>query len=521
MITRILIIIIGTLSTLAVSGQYQNVLIGNSYFPNEPSVMISPKDPDIIVAGANTDICYYSADGGLSWQENYLSSPFGVWGDPCIIADTAGDFYYFHLANVPGGTWIDRIVCQKSTDHGATWSDGTFMGLNGTRAQDKEWAVVDPTMNYIYVTWTQFDNYGSSNPADSSLIMFSRSTDGGQTWSDAIRISREGGDCIDSDNTVEGAVPAVGPNGEIYVSWAGPQGLVFTKSLDQGLNWPADNLVITPIPGGWDYAIPGVYRSNGLPVTCCDLSNSPYRGNIYINWSDQRNGTEDTDIFFIRSSDGGATWSEPLRVNDDDPGRQQFFTWMAVDQANGDIWMVFYDRREHEDDKTDVYVAVSHNGGDSFTNFKVSESPFLPKSSVFFGDYTNIWASNGIVRPIWLRMDSPVLEMGIYTAIIDSLMTGITPGVKVPPHFSLDQNYPNPVTRVTNFSYKIHSPSTVTLKVFDIFGNEVAVPVDNRFLTPGKYIEQFNVDKAELAPGFYYYSLVSREQSVRKKMIVE
>ncbi len=483
--------------------------------------MISPKNPDIMVAGANIDIVYYSDDGGLTWQEDHLDSPYGVWGDPCIIADTAGDFYYFHLSNPSNGNWIDRIVCQKSTDGGHTWSDGTYMGLNGAKAQDKEWAVVDPSNNNIYVTWSQFDNYGSSNPGDSSVILFSRSTDGGQTWSEAVRICKEGGDCLDSDNTVEGAVPAVGPNGEIFVSWAGPEGLIFTKSMDQGLTWPVDNTFVTAIPDGWDYAIPGIYRANGLPVTCCDLSQGPYRGNIYINWSDQRNGPDDTDIFFIKSSDGGATWSEPLRVNDDDPGHQQFFTWTTIDQSNGDIWIIFYDRREYTDKQTDVFVAVSHDGGASFTNLKVSETPFIPIASAFFGDYTNIWASNGIVRPIWLSMDIPGPQMSIYTAIIDSVMTGISPGRKIPASISLDQNYPNPARGMTNFSFKVHSPTEVTLKVFDVFGNVVAIPVNHSFRSPGKYIEPFDVDRAGLTPGFYYYSLLTRDQSVRRKMIVE
>ncbi|MBK7266279.1 MAG: hypothetical protein IPI12_08095 [Ignavibacteriales bacterium] len=43
----------------------------------------------------------------------------------------------------------------------------------------------------------------------------------------AIKISDKSGDCVDEDNTVEGAVPAVGPNGEVYVSWTGPYGLLF------------------------------------------------------------------------------------------------------------------------------------------------------------------------------------------------------------------------------------------------------------------------------------------------------
>ena len=61
--------------------------------------------------------------------------------------------------------------------------------------------------------------------------------DFGETWSAPLRLSQVAGDCIDDDNTVEGAVPAVGPNGEIYVSWAGPVGIVFDKSTDGGKTW--------------------------------------------------------------------------------------------------------------------------------------------------------------------------------------------------------------------------------------------------------------------------------------------
>ncbi len=161
----------------------------------------------------------------------------------------------------------------------------------------------------IYMTWTEFDDYGSSNPNDSSRIRFSRSTDRGLNWTNAITISDVSGDCIDEDNTVEGAVPCVGPNGELYVSWAGPLGLMFDKSTDAGNTWGTDTFV-SDIPGGWDYSVTGIYRANGLPITACDTSQSPYRGNIYINWSDQRNGTGNTDIFLSKSTDGGNTWSD-------------------------------------------------------------------------------------------------------------------------------------------------------------------------------------------------------------------
>ncbi len=352
------------LFAVSLYAQHTNVKIaeGTSSL-SEPSIYIDPNNTDHLVAGAILDKHYVSYDGGFSWNTGSLNSSYGVWGDPCLIIDGNGDYYYFHLSNPSNGSWIDRIVCQKSEDDGVSWSNGTYMGLNGTKAQDKQWAVVDYTNNHIYVTWTQFDDYGSPSPEDFSNIHFSKSTDGGETWTDALRINEISGDCIDEGNTTEGAVPAVGPNGEIYVSWAGPEGLVFDKSFDEGETWlDADIFVSDIAEPGWAYNIPGISRCNGLPITCCNLSETQYNGDIYINWTDQLNGQDDTDVWFVKSSDGGETWTERTRVNDDPPGKQQFFTWMTVDQITGYIWFVFYDRRNYEDNNTDVYMAVSTDG---------------------------------------------------------------------------------------------------------------------------------------------------------------
>ncbi len=499
--------------------QYPNIVVGTANAPNEPSICINPKNPQQMVAGSNTSNYYYSSDAGLTWTAGVLTSSYGVWGDPVVITDTAGNFCFFHLSVPSWPEWLDRIVCQKSSDGGQTWNDGSFMGLNGSKDQDKEWAVTNPANNHIYTCWTQFDLYNSSVPTDSSNIMFSRSTNGGASWSTAVRINRKAGDCLDMDNTVEGAVPAVGPNGEIYVSWAGPLGLVFTKSTDGGTTWPGDNLVICDIPGGWDFGLPGIYRANGLPITCCDLSNGPYRGTVYINWSDQRNGEGDTDTWIVKSTDGGVTWTSPKRVNDDPPGRQQFFTWMTIDQSNGYIYTVFYDRRNHSDNLTDVYMAVSRDGGETFTNFKVSESPFNPDASIFFGDYTNVAAHNDIVRPIWTRLHNGSLS--VVTALVDSIFTGITPEKVLEAPISLEQNYPNPVEDITYFSYKIHEPTVVSLKVYDIYGHAVATIISDLTVSSGKHIEHFSRRDFGLSAGFYFITLTSKEWAVRRKMVVE
>jgi len=498
------------------NAQFLNVRMSNYGGFNEPGIFINPKNTLEIMAGTNLNNYFYSEDGGLTWEHGILTEPnYGVWGDPVIIADTLGDFYFFHLSNPVSGNWIDRIVCQKFDKISRTWGPGTFMGLNGTKAQDKEWAIVDRTNNNIYVTWTQFDDYGSSSPLCESNIMFSKSIDAGQTWSTAIRINEVAGNCIDSDDTTEGAVPAVGPNGEIYVSWAGPAGIVFDRSLDQGETWLEEDIFVTAHPGGWDISIPGIFRSNGMPVTKCDLSGGPNHGTIYINYADQSNGSNDTDIWLVKSTDGGDTWTEPKRVNDDPPGKHQFFTWMDVDQVTGHLYFVFYDRRNYVDNKTDVYLAISQDGGETFENILISESPFTPTPNVFFGDYNNIAAYNNMVRPVWTRMDNS--NNSIWTAIVD-INVGI-PEKELRP-FSLEQNYPNPFLQTTTFSYKLSEPGIIQLAVYDQFGRNVATLQHNTFKERGSYRVTFDAEKYKLPPGVYYINLKSDKLTLNRKMVV-
>ncbi|MGB3343355.1 MAG: T9SS type A sorting domain-containing protein [Aequorivita sp.] len=496
----------------------QNVMISTTNNPNEPSIIMNPLNTDLLVAGANLNNVYNSSDGGLTWNKQTMTSSYGVWGDPTFDVDVDGNFYYFHLSNPSSGNWIDRIVCQKSTNNGNAWSDGTYIGLNGDKAQDKQWSVVDRNNNNIYVTWTQFDVYGSSNPNHKSIIRFSKSTDGGQSWSEPKKINIVDGNCIDSSDTVEGAVPAVGPNGEIYVAWAGPNGLVFNKSLDQGETWLNQEIQIDPMSTGWDFDIPGISRANGMPITKCDISGGPNHGTIYVNWSDQRNGTNDTDIWFSKSTDGGETWSSPARVNDDPPGKQQFFTWMDIDQTNGNLFFVFYDRREYTDNKTDVYMAYSLDGGNTFVNKRISESPFTPNSGIFFGDYSNIVAHNNIVRPIWTRLQGSQL----------SIWTDVTPFEILSTENGATQRmdnvvqYPNPASNISYVSFKLHQESKVSIGLYDAQGKKVYTVWENETKGYGKYIVPINLNEIHLANGNYFCKLsVDGDSKILKMIVIE
>jgi Neuraminidase (sialidase) len=217
---------------------------------------------------------------------------------------------------------------------------------------------------------------------------------------------------------VEGATPALGINGEIYVTWSGPKGLMFQVSKDDGNTWLEEERKIIDHVGGWSIDIPGIYRANGLPFLVSDLSSGPNRGNLYLNWCDQRKGENDTDVWLKISKDGGETWSADIRVNQDDSQTQQFFTHFTVDQSSGDLHFVFYDRSPFKEKSVQTNVAwvQSKDGGQTFKQETISTSPFVPTPAIFFGDYLNIAAVNGVVRPIWPRMDEG--KITLWTALI-------------------------------------------------------------------------------------------------------
>lgn len=388
-----------------------------SYAQVEPSIAINPNNTAELIAGSVMNDYYYSIDGGYTWTSKIIESKYEVGGDPVLHIDQKGRYYYVHLSNPKNGFRLDRIVCQYTdTINGIDWIDVATEPV-GRKAQDKPWIAECPKTGNLYLTWTQFDAYNSDVPEDSSIIVFSKSTNRGETWSKPKRISKHAGDCLDGNNTVEGAVPAVNTEGVIYVTWTGPHGIRVNKSEDFGETWLIEELKVAPHPGGWSFDVPGIYRTNGLPISKVDCSGGPNDGRIYVNWSDQRNGVDDTDIWLTYSDDDGITWEPAIRVNQDKAGKHQFFTWMDIDQTTGLLYFVYYDRRNYSDKQTDVYFAYSKDGGKSFKEKGLNKKPFTPNPELFFGDYINIAAHNGTVRPIWCEMHED--EIKLYTSLIE------------------------------------------------------------------------------------------------------
>ena len=430
-----------SLTSLAQTHRVIQVTEKDAINPSEVSIAINPKNPDNIVGvslqygkpgqARVSNARYVTNDGGKTWTTIYASNERNLpQGDDSIAFSSEGIAYHCYMSfdgirvkrppRAFSGIWV-----SASRDGGKGWTAPVPVIDHANSVMpfgDKPYIVPDnvfgsPYKNNIYLAWTRFAVYGSKDPLHRSHIFFASSSDGGKTFAPPFEVSDTTGDCEDGDNTMEGAIAAAGVKGEVYLVWAGPKGLYFDKSLDGGATFGNDK-IIASMPGGWDIDIPGIGRANGMPVTKVDTSNSPHRGTIYVNWVDARNS--DHDVFLMASRDGGVTWSEAVRVNDDKlkNGKDQFFTWMAIDPVDGSVNIVFYDRRDLDGAKTGVTLARSIDGGKTFVNHKINLAPFECNNGVFFGDYNGIDAYGGRVVPIFTHFINK-RDLAVSVAIFD------------------------------------------------------------------------------------------------------
>jgi hypothetical protein len=249
----------------------------------------------------------------------------------------------------------------------------------------------------VYLVWSDDQYTGCPQVFSSNFvtrhIMFSRSTDGGVGWSTPITL---GTGCL------EAAIPAVGPDGSVYVSWfdcnirGGDRELV-RKSTDGGVTFSSavaagSGLMRCPDP------LPGAhFRLSGeaAPTIATDPTGA---ARVYVAWS-SCTPTSQADVFLSRSTDGGATWSFPLRVNDDGTSnlRDQFFPAITVDDQGVVRAMWGDDRLDTANPggrNYDVFAAASTDHGASFgTNVRVttqSSNPDIDNGGTFIGDYWGI-----------------------------------------------------------------------------------------------------------------------------------
>ena len=97
------------------------------------------------------------------------------------------------------------------------------------------------------------------------------------------------------------------------------------------------------------------------------------------------------------------------------------------------------------------------------------------------------------------------------------ISTSVDDAKGVPTGFALQQNYPNPFNSSTKIKFSIPSVGRVSLKVYNILGSVVEDLVD-KTMAPGTY--QVDFSAAKLPSGVFFYSLVSNEFRITKKLIL-
>jgi hypothetical protein len=152
-----------------------------------------------------------------------------------------------------------------------------------------------------------------------------------------------------------------------------------------------------------------------------DNSPSRYNRSLFLVWADQKNGEADPDVWFARSVNYGDNWATPVRVNDDEKGNLQFAPAMTVDQSDGNIYIAYFDRRDHDDDQTDLFLAYSKDNGVSFTNAKVSSNAFALAVSEE-GSSISVDAHKGMITVVWNSLNEGKQSLHAVTIKKDELI---------------------------------------------------------------------------------------------------
>jgi hypothetical protein len=405
---------------------------------NGPTIVVGFNDTGGFTGALGSSLTGYafSQDGGTNFTDAGVLAPAGTGlnlGDPALDVDQAGTFYFATLAQDAIGNSFIGVAKSTSTSPSVTFGAPVLIsGLDPGGFQDKGLIAVDatggPNDGNVYVVWTEFTT--SLPPA---RILFTRSTDGGSTFQTPTQISTTG-------TLVSGAMPAIGPNGALHVAWLDRSNTVTGKiqvrrSNDGGNSWSAEVTAATltrlrstaATAACARPALNGSIRVNEFPSMDVDLNT----GDIYITYAGDPDGSQASgdgaDVFVVRSTNGGSTWSAPVAVNKapaaiaepDGSQNDNFFPSLSVDDG-GEISVFFYDRRNDPSNLAiDVYLATSSDGGSTWTNERITASSFgVPllnpnfdpiAAPCYMGDYNYAipdvagvymtWGDNRLVTP--------------------------------------------------------------------------------------------------------------------------
>jgi hypothetical protein len=139
----------------------------------------------------------------------------------------------------------------------------------------------------------------------------------------------------------------------------------------------------------------------------------------------------------------------------------------------------------------------------------------------YWNNQINQWStiSNVVINQSANTITFSNNQIASYYILTSDNVTAVEENAAVPTGYSLGQNYPNPFNPSTNISYQIPVGSHVSLKVFDILGNEVATLVDE-FKSAGSYNTQFSIHNSQLSSGVYIYQINAGSFMATKKFVL-
>jgi hypothetical protein len=431
-------------------------------------VIQNPSGPGLIVDRVQLSGFAASSDGGQTWTNGFLPGSSGTtstFGDPSVGVDRHGTFYYANLAadSLGRGT----IQVNSSTDGGFNWTEGAIVQVDSD--SDKEWLAVGPdpgnkSRDNVYVTWTSFQ-------ATACELRFGRSTDGGATWTaKTIYVPTTDPNPTHPTNCLQFSNPVVDQiTGTLYVPFlhfsnADQDFIQMLISGDAGdtfhfatFNVPgAPDATVLPVtqPGeltecsGFNFRLtvhgplnsgPGLF---GLPryVNASRMTLQPAaaarNGVVYIAWSNSSSlvygSPAGSNVWFVRSNDGGQSWFGPVQVNPSVGDLHHVLPSLAIDQDPNDVHISYY--TQHTDSSIDLDMANSHDRGNTFPSdrtLRVTQTSFhlpptnIPLSGANFpatnydrqiaqcyalGEYQGVTTSNGSVYVGWGDMRNTLTE---------------------------------------------------------------------------------------------------------------
>lgn len=412
------------------------------------SLLFGPGGISFSGAGASTDYGNSFTDVGYinpgSNPNNFLA------GDPVVNCTTASTFYYSQIGDssefINGVlTPTSTVMISKSTNGGFTWDNPVpAVSKNAIyEATDKDWSTIDPNNpKDIYVSYTDFDLRGFYFPdqpcpnLERIAIEIVHSTDGGFTWSAPTTVAQV---CDTTGNFVQGSQIVVDSRHNVYVEWeefpngfGTPRIFRIRKSTDHAVSFGPASTIDIGFGDGDGFYLQGVFRSWLTGNLAVDRSGTATDGYLYLVWEDgrfaERIDLESptgvyrfANVVISRSTNGGKSWSSPVRVNDDPlysdegVGIDHFQPGVAVN-GKGELAACWYDRRDDPFNfRIGRFCGTSTNYGKSWSNAKVDPRTWPPIhdmdaliNTVYLGDYDTVttdklktsWGFQGAYGPV-------------------------------------------------------------------------------------------------------------------------